>query len=419
MDRLSLEQILSNLLNKIQNIRLKNKIKEDYDEVYILLKCFFKLLDIDFPSEEFKVKFDSKYKVYFDRVIEEFIILGYYMDYKELALKLSDNLILDLNCKINKSQIVSNQRYYIPKLKTIKNEKINIKLDQDTFALNPSILKIDNGYLINCRVINYQINDQGSYMIHHPNKTIITKNIILHTDKEFNILNQYYMIDSSECKKFEGRNIIGLEDLIIFRWNDELWFTCTNLETNQYGIPQINLCKLNLNNDKYEIVKRYPIDLINNRAEKNWLPYIQDNQLKIIYEYYPYTIKTIFNYSDITDISKNTYGLNISRFKGSAAPIELDGGYLIIVHETFNLAQVLRCYLHRFIWLSNSFEIKKMSHPWHFQHYGIEFCRSMCYSHTEGEIILTYSIHDKDAQWCSVSIDYIRSLLFNLDYFKF
>ena len=42
----------------------------------------------------------------------------------------------------------------------------------------------------------------------------------------------------------------------------------------------------------------------------------------------------------------------------------------------------------------------------------------MCYSHDQDKMILMYSIHDKVAKWCEVSIDYIKSLLKDLDYFN-
>jgi len=433
MERLSLDQTLSILLNKITIIRNKNKNKEDFDELYILFKCFFKLLDINFPHGPFKLPsiIDNNIKVLYDKIIDEFVILGYYLDYKELALRLSDNLIFDLNCKIEKNQIISNQRYYIQQLKINKKDKFNIKLESNQFALNPSIIKQENGYLINCRVVNYQLTDQGLYIIHHPNRTIITKNILLYTDTNLNIINQKEIIDKSNYQKYEGRNIIGLEDLIMFKMNEELWFTCTTLDTNINGLPQISMCKIENNH----VIVKHPIHFPNNRPEKNWLPFIHDGILKLIYEYHPFTIKTIIedininqdpinthvNIVNTKDILKNTYGLNLSRFKGSAAPIDFsleEEGYLIIVHETFNLSQGPRCYLHRFIWINKDLIIKKMSHPWYFQHHGIEFCRSMCHSYISEEIILTYSIHDKDAQWCSINTDYIKELLHDLDYFS-
>lgn len=381
------------------------------------------------------------------------------MGYSSECLLLSDKLILSPICNINKNQSISNQRFYIKKLETIKSSKINIKSKMDNFLpMNPSILQLDECYLINCRMVNYELNQQGLYHVKHPQRTIITENIIIKTDKNFNIISEHIITDKSNIVKLSNPNIEGYEDLILFKnRKGDICFTCTTLTTNSIGRPQITLCKLN---DKFEIIEKMSIESPGGRAEKNWLPFVKGNSIfserdiNIIYEYNPFTIKSIsFKSPKTSDILRKNYNLNLSRFKGSAAPIEFnegteyegteyegteyegtehDGteyegteheetktGYLIIIHETFNLTNSLRCYLHRFVYLNEEMEIKKMSHPWFFNHHGIEFCRSMCHSYTPGNLILTYSIHDKDASWCEISIDYVKSLLKDLKYFMF
>lgn len=429
VERVSLENSLNYILKEIVNIRIKNKSKEDFDTVYILFKCAFKLVNIEFPNSDFKFKVnDPNIRIIFHRLIDELVILAFYINYKETALLVSDKMIFDENCLLNKNQVISNQRYYTTPLTIIKKGMFSLKLNGGLSPLNPCILKLDDGYLVNCRIVNYQINNDGIYTINNPNGTIITENITLKVDKDFNIVSECNIKDLTTIQRYSGRNIIGLEDLILFIFKDSLWFTCTSLDTNPHGLPQINLCKLKYNiglelPSDLDILKRCPINLPNNRSEKNWLPFIHNGELLLIYEYHPFTIKKILG--DIEgnlnteDHLKEKYDLNLSRFKGSAAPIDFENGYLFMVHETFNLSQSLRCYLHRFMWMDEDLKLKKMSHPWYFTHHGIEFCRSMCWSHTPDEIVLTYSIHDKDAQWCSVSIGYIRNLLHDLNYFNF
>ena len=430
MERLTLEQSLLLINKNITTLRLGPKGKDEYDTLYVMFKSFFKLINIDFPQGPYKLTLRiPEIKIILEKIIDEFTILAFYLGYKEIGLQLSDKLILDENCKLNKSQVIHNQKFYVNKLLTLKNEKIQSDISSGYFPLNPSIIKTNEGYLMSLRTVNYALTPEGFYTVPSGESFKQSKNYILKLDNNLNIISSNDIIDTDNYVKYEGANFKGLEDLILFRYNDELWFSCTTLDTNPYKVPQITLCKLQKTDDGYRVTLKRPIVLPNNKIEKNWLPVIHDDQIKFIYEYHPFTIKIPMIVSDSLngtigsmDYLKVKYDLNLSRFKGSAAPIEFnldEKGYLIMVHETFNLSQVLRCYLHRFIWLSNSFEIKKMSHPWYFQHHGIEFCRSMCYSHIEDEIILTYSIHDKDAQWCSVSIEYIKSLLFDLDYFKF
>jgi len=428
MERLSIDQCLDLLYNDIRNIRMKGKNNQDYDKLYVLFKSFFKLIDIDFPQGPYRLnndKLNPKIITIISLFIDELVILLFYMDYSSLGLYLSDKYILDPSFTLNKNSVVSNQRFYTNKIKRIDNKSIRlIDLDPGWNALNPSIIKTLTGYTLTVRTVNYIVTPEGNFVVPNGGNIKYTQNYLLHTDKDLNILSTHKIIDNSVYKKYEGHTFIGLEDLILFEYNNKLSFTCTTLDTNEHRMPQISLCDLILdpNKNEYSVTTKVSFESPYRRVEKNWLPWIHDESLLLIYSYSPFEIKKYSN-EVLTNYHKSEYPLDFSRFKGSAAPIKFDldeSGYLFIVHETFNLNQGLRCYLNRFIWMNLDLEIKKMSHPWYFDHHGVEFCRSMCHSHNQGEIILTYSIHDKDAQWCSLETGYIKSLLlFDLDVFKF
>src|SRR6185503_3590233 len=88
-------------------------------------------------------------------------------------------------------------------------------------------------------------------------------------------------------------NLKGLEDCRIFSVNKEVWFTCTSFDTNPTGQPQISLCKLAEERESkiINVEKLLPLqgpDL--NRCEKNWLPFVNNDQLYTIYSYDPFII---------------------------------------------------------------------------------------------------------------------------------
>jgi len=428
---------LSLLYKKVNTLRHSPKNKEVYDEIDLYIKCFFKLLDINFPNDLIsnkshlnKFTFEIQNLVF--SIIDEIIILAFYMNYSDIALILSDKLIFSSICTISKDQSIGNQRYYTKKLIGEKYGILDLKIKLENYVpMNSSILKTEHGYTILCRLVNYELTQQGGYLVKGPIRKILSENVLIKTDKELNILSEHLIQDKSNYTKLCNPVADGCEDLIIFNLKDEIYFTCTTLDTNVYCRPQISIGKLDKDSD---IIKRVPIESPQNRQEKNWLPYLvnqntlSDNiEVDFIYEYHPYTIKQskinfdipiITNELRVTDKFLKTYNINLSRFKGSTMPVQFNDGYLIMVHETFNLSPSLRCYLHRFVELDKSMEIIKLSHPWYFESHGIEFCRSMCHSHTEDKLILTYSIHDKDAKWCEISTDYVNSLLKNIEDFQ-
>lgn len=414
MERLNLEECLNILYKNIQEIRLKNKTKEDYDKVYLYVKCFFSLLNINFPQGPYRIKLgeynENIIKLYY-LFLNELIILLFYMDSKDLGLKLSDLYLLNAPNYISKIEPTNNQKFYTNALNMISKHQLKIELESGWYEFNPSIIQMNGEYVASLRTTNYTVNDQGYYIL--PENVTISQsvNYMLNLGTDFSIKKVTKINDISVYNKYEGSRFQGLEDIILFENNNDICFTCTTLDTNQNRIPQISLCKLNNN---YEVDTKYPLDSPNGNMQKNWLPFMHNDKLFLIYSYEPFIIFEHIQDSLYIQICNKKYNLNFGGFKGSTAPIIFDNGYLFIIHETHNINVNLRCYLHRFIWMTSDFEIKSISHPWHLQHFGIEFCRSMCWSYNK-EIIITYGIKDKEAYIGIVDPEYIKLLLLNIE----
>ena len=153
-----------------------------------------------------------------------------------------------------------------------------------------------------------------------------------------------------------------------------------------------------------------------NRCEKNWLPFVKNNELHLIYSYSPFTIyKTFFDpvsgrvMQQVLKPNENPTH-DFSRFSGSAAPIEFDNGYLLLVHETI-YDDTQRNYMHRFLYMDPDFNIRKMSKPFTFLHKGIEYSCGMTIDHSEKNLVLAVGIEDREAYLCTVDLDLVRGLL--------
>ena len=109
--------------------------------------------------------------------------------------------------------------------------------------------------------------------------------------------------------------------------------------------------------------------------------------------------------------------LDLSNFRGSAAPIEFENGYLMLVHEVVHHNEGERTYTHRFVYLNKKFNIEKLSDPFIFMHQGIEFCLSMTLSHDKTKLILPIGIEDNKAYLCFLDINTVQSSLKSLDEF--
>lgn len=286
--------------------------------------------------------------------------------------------------------------------------------------MNPSIRKTAQGYDVICRTVNYiQIGAKHfkSLDLFDITNTVKTRNFLVQYDRNFEPLSQKEIIEELPRERKPIFNVEGLEDCRIFEFNKSTWFTCTTLDTNLSGKqPQISLCKLADDRSASTIQVEKLIPLIGPnvfRCEKNWLPMIHQGEFHVIYSYDPFIVyKPNIENGLVTRHLMTHYHVpkyDFSRFSGSAAPIEFDSGYLLLVHETVYDDQ--RNYMHRFVYLDPQFNILQVSKPFIFLHKGIEYCCGMTLDHMETNLVIALGIEDREAYLCTIDINTVRSLL--------
>jgi tetratricopeptide (TPR) repeat protein len=371
----------------------------------------------------------AKDQIYFDispltdyQFDEELSIAAYYTQCKQDGYAAASDLLLRRNVPWHiKNQTSKNLLFYAQNLKDARFQSIScdFPLIQKGFEeryhpMNPSIQKTDQGYDVICRTVNYTqvgakifntIDLQGMYR---------TRNFLLRYDHNFQLLSQQEIVENLPRERIRSCNVEGLEDCRLFHFKGESWFTCTTSDTNPTGQRQISLCKL-AKETRGEVSIEALIPLMGPdpyRCEKNWLPFVRENQLYVIYSYDPFIIYQVdTNTGACIPANDYTPANDLSRFRGSAGPIAFDQGYLLMVHEVVQLPDYSRCYLHRFVYLDKNFVIKEVSKPFTFLHLGIEFCCSMTLDHTGQQLIMSVGIEDREAYLCFVDLSQIRSLL--------
>ncbi len=353
---------------------------------------------------------------------EELSIVAFYTRYKEEGYTAASDLLLRKNVpEYIRDHTYENIRYYISSLQNIRYIPIQIDLpfveegfDERYHPMNPSILKTADGYKVICRTVNYtQVGAKNFHTI-DAQGIFRTRNFLLDYTPDFQLLAQREIVEDS----YERRPpafVEGLEDCRLFEYDQHLCFTTASWNTHDSNVPQISLCRLDKEptGDLHYIDKPLPLFGPDpNRCEKNWLPFVKNGQIHIIYGYDPFTV---YQPNLVTGATKTVFSYkpeqNFSRFRGSAAPVEFDGGYLMLVHEVTFLADYHRCYLHRFLYLDADLRVKKCSKPFVFTHFGVEFCNGIAIDHSETQLILGIGIEDREAYLGFMDLSHVRGLL--------
>lgn len=355
---------------------------------------------------------------------EELSIAAFYTSFKDEGYRAASDLLIKKNVPgYVKYQTYKNTLFYVQKLKSTRCMPIRVDLpliregfEERYHPMNPSIQKTQRGYKVICRAVNYTQKGaiSSNFKTIDPNGIFRTKNYLVHYDRDFKMLSQQEIIENLPRHRIYNFSQ-GLEDCRIFEFNQHSWFTCTTSDTNPTGQRQISLCQLSNKQDEKEVAvaKLIPLkgpDL--NRCEKNWLPFAEDGSIYAIYSYDPFIVfKLDANSGDCETILEYKPDFDFSGFRGSAAPIKYNDGYLILVHEIAHMPDESRNYLHRFAFLDKDFIIQQVSRPFIFFHQGIEFCCSMTLNHAETELIMGVGIEDGEAYLFSVDLETVASLL--------
>jgi len=138
-------------------------------------------------------------------------------------------------------------------------------------------------------------------------------------------------------------------------------------------------------------------------------------ELWIMYGYDPVEIYQIEFGKDgwptgkIILVSRQYTPWDCSELRGSGAPIQIyiekskELRFLALVHEAI-VDSNGRHYFHRWIEFDDQFKINRISNPFYFDHKGIEFCRSICITLDQKQIIMATGIEDREAYFYIIDI---------------
>jgi hypothetical protein len=372
-------------------------------------------------------------------ILNEMTICLFYVDKKKLGSLLCDLMLWNKTYKFDRQSIYKNSLFYASQLEVISEIKPEFRppIIDETKRLtmnpmNPSIITIQDGYIVNYRCVNYVMQNDSFVPIDGSGK-LLTRNIICIYDVDFNLKTQREIIDDRLMERFDVK-AQGIEDIHLFKYGADVWFSCTCPDTKPVLIPTICMTRLDGFNE-YDVDNDTPIFVQEvvpiigpdpNRGEKNWIPHVYDDEIRMIYSYEPFVVvcpeidESIgYPTGNNEEILRNESVFDFSRFRGTAGLLEyylecddFNGmGHLSVVHEAIDNPG--RKYLHRFVFTDMEYNIIKVSRTFFFKNWGVEFCKSICTNHDGFSVILGVGIGDVDYLFFNVSVKTIDRMLVN------
>lgn len=374
----------------------------------------------------FVSKPEHTYKFLFEQSI-----LAFYVGKKKEGLNICNKLLTHIRkLGLTKDEVNTtrgNLRFYLTSLQETFSELKSVQhiklkkpkgCGKDWALMNPSITKTTNGSIqINLRLVNYFCDkNQRYFLLADHDKKISNKNPIMTKNYLTTMSVDGYLDEQNMVKvdhsfiwksmpKFD-KNVVGIEDVRIFNYNDKLYGIATSPECDKYTnkMVLIRFTKEGKVDLAYKLQLPLELQAHPKRCEKNWMPFCNKDG-KLLCFYNMYVILEI-NIKDgvCTLFKKFSYEENMSNLRGSAAPITIRDNWYCVVHEVLVDNTGRRTYCHRILRLSPNLDIQEMSKPFMLmKNRNIEYVIGL--AKLDGKVMLTWGEWDAMSFLTTISID--------------
>lgn len=308
-----------------------------------------------------------------------------------------------------KNGTLDRQVHYMKPLNSSSILPINPKISAEYTPSSSALVRIDNGFRINVRGVNYYINKNGGYTIRDSEGIVRTRNYLITLNNELQVQGEpVELVDNSGVVVYPIR-IRGMEDVRLFGDNQ---FMCTRLDVNPQGIPQ--MCYGEYEPHTGSVTKILPLKVTEHiQCEKNWMPFIKDGQVYFIHTVFPLKLYQLDRDTGATTLVPTTVtlaqdqDLDLSSFRGSGGVIPYNNGWLGSIHQVHHDTQ--RKYFHRLVWFDQEFTTMKYSRIFFFDSPNIEFSLSMCL--TDTDLLIPYSFRDNSSRISILPLEELDAML--------
>jgi len=346
--------------------------------------------------------------------LRELSISAFYTGARQEGLEANERLLLGRGSPPHITSLaVQNSAFYAQPLPHAVHVPLAPALPPGFAPCNPSLVRTDTGYLVNCRTVSYQITPDQRYFTGEPDGVFRTRNMLMRFDRAFVLLDQPEV--TAALAPLRWHPVQGLEDARLFEHKGRTGFLCTTTDLHPAGAIRVSLCRLTPSGD---VDHHRPLTGHGDeRAQKNWLPFVIGDELFAIYSYEPLVVLRVDGDEGRVAVAVNrTQGRSFQDWRGSAGPIDLParlgGGRLVLVHAVSS--RPLRRYTHRFLRLEDDWRVTHASRPFYFRQLGIEFGCGMCLAHGDDDLLITFGVEDREAWVCRVPLDGVQKMLMDL-----
>ena len=374
-------------------------------------------LALDPPADD---KLFVDLRAYDEAAIEELSISAFYGGSRQRGLAACDALVHRYGtAEATRDHAASNVAFYADPIANYDDAvRVDIPAsswDRSFSASVGSIHKTRRGYRMINRLVNYYHEGGTSFYTRDASGHYISKNVVVEFDRElrprrFDLVDDQ-VIQERAMRPATEAQIVGVEDVRLFRWQDQWWFVGNSTQFTPAGHFAVLLGQFNRSCSKIVSVVRLRYGQ-QERQEKSWLPLVHQGELYLLYLSNPtIVLRPDTETGECEAVATAPSTADLSRYRGSSPFVPFNGRLLAVVHEVSWVSE-RRVYLHRFIILDpETWTITHASHPFTFLHDGVEYCCGLTWAHEPTELLISFSFEERESWITRIDRERVREML--------
>ena len=255
-------------------------------------------------------------------------------------------------------------------------------------CFNPSIAADGEGFRMIVRTANYRI----EHGVLHEDGILQNINYLVALDAGLGVRAIEPIADRSPGPTRFPSQVQGYEDCRLIQVGDRWLATATVCDTTPEEWREIAVLTL----EDPEITSVRPLSRPDPaRHEKNWMPFVADGALHVVYSCGPTVVlRCDTDTGAVEEVARHYAPDEAHHFRGGSQGVALDAGHLFVIHEVDRAEAMLR-YLHRFVLLDGDFALAGISAPFTFTSDRVEFCAGM--ARHGNDLVLSFGVSDAAA----------------------
>jgi len=272
---------------------------------------------------------------------------------------------------------------------------------------NVSVTRTPGGLVALVRAVNYDLLESG-FFDRHGDTSFRQRTILCQLDDQLQLVLSAEVAQPDDMPPPRHLDSLGFEDPRPFMWGEKLWCLSCMRQLNDEGRAEMVLARIDRTSQNQFVLTNWRVLPSGTQPqwEKNWMPQMVDDQLRLVYSVDPTRI--------ITDAGETLFNeaapAAVENFRGGTQAIPFDGGWLMLIHE-WELAGTRRNYFHRFIWLDANTRLSRLTRRFFFRRVASEFAAGLAWHTTGDRLVASFGTDDHDPALAVVEADNVRRVL--------